>query len=129
MFTKKKYSKGQMKGKKTLNPFRLLLKMLKKLSFLYRSKILLFGYILLAIPVIAVCVAVIIVLKDVPKATVIGSNNFPQSSKIFAKNGTLLYTIYASKNQTFVPLGKVPKYLQEATISIEDKNFYKNVIS
>ena len=63
------------------------LKMLKKLSFLYRSKILLFGYILLAIPVIAVCVAVIIVLKDVPKATVIGSNNFPQSSKIFAKNG------------------------------------------
>lgn len=126
MFTKKKYSKGQMKGKKTRNPFRLMFKMLKKLSFLYRSKILILGYILLAIPIIAVAVAVSIVLKDVPKATVIGSNNFPQSSKIFAKDGTLLYTIYASKNQTFVPLGKVPKYLQEATIAIEDKNFYKH---
>jgi membrane peptidoglycan carboxypeptidase len=101
-------------------------KILKKPSILFKSKILLVSYVLLAIPVIAIIAALILVLKDVPRATVIGRNNFPQSSKIFAKDGTLLYTIYSSKNQTFVPLTKIPKYLQQATISIEDKNFYKH---
>lgn len=126
MFTKKQYAKAKMKAKKTKNPLRLLARMVKKLSFLYKSKLLLLGYIILAIPIIAVSVAVILVLKDVPKATVIGSNNFPQSSKIYARDGKLLYTIYSSKNQSFVPLNKIPKQLQHATISIEDKNFYNH---
>ena len=127
MYTKKKYSKAPMhKARRILYPFRMFGKILKKPSILFKSKILLVSYVLLAIPVIAIIAALILVLKDVPRATVIGRNNFPQSSKIFAKDGTLLYTIYSSKNQTFVPLTKIPKYLQQATISIEDKNFYKH---
>lgn len=127
MYTKKKYSKAPMhKAHRILYPFRMFGKILKKPSILFKSKILLVSYVLLAIPVIAIIAALILVLKDVPRATVIGRNNFPQSSKIFAKDGTLLYTIYSSKNQTFVPLTKIPKYLQQATISIEDKNFYKH---
>lgn len=117
MFTKKKYSKASMpKTKKSNNPFK---------AF-FKSKFLLVFYFFLTIFVIAVSAAVILVLKDVPKATIIGSNNFPQSSKIYAKNGKLLYTIYTSKNQSFVPIKNIPKYLQQATISIEDKNFYNH---
>ncbi|MDO8270085.1 MAG: PBP1A family penicillin-binding protein [Candidatus Levybacteria bacterium] len=127
MFTKKQYSKASMKQKKRiLYPFRVLIKVIKKPSLLFRNKFLLIAYFLLAIPVIGIAAAVILVLKDVPKATVIGRNNFPQSSKLYAKDGTLLYTIYASKNQSFVSLQKIPKNLQHATIAIEDKNFYKH---
>lgn len=66
------------------------------------------------------------VLKDIPTTATIGSRDFPQSSKIYDRNGKLLYTIYTSKNQTFVPLKRIPKSLQRATIAIEDKDFYKH---
>lgn len=52
------------------------------------------------------------------------SGNAPQSSQIFDRHGTLLYTIYASRNQTFVPLSIIPKNVQHATIAVEDKDFY-----
>lgn len=65
------------------------------------------------------------VLKDIPKVTSIASlDNSPQSSKIYDRNGELLYTIYAQRNQTFVPIDKIPKDIQLATIAIEDKDFY-----
>ncbi len=128
MYTKKKYTKKtpMRKFRFLLYPFAMFGKVIKRPSLLFRSKILLVSYVLLAIPIALFIAGVVLVLKDVPRATVIGRNNFPQSSKIFAKDGTLLYTIYSSKNQTFVPLEKIPKYLQQATISIEDKNFYKH---
>lgn len=127
MFTKKQYSKAKMPNtKRTLNPFRLILKVVKKPSLLFKSKWLLLSYTLISIPIIIIIVAVLLVLKDVPRATVIGSHNFPQSSKIMAKDGTLLYTIYASKNQSFVQLSKIPKNLQHASVAIEDKNFYNH---
>jgi penicillin-binding protein 1C len=83
------------------------------------------------IAVIVFAVAFIIfayfyVLKDIPTTATIGNRNFPQSSKIYDRNGKLLYTIYTSKNQTFVPLSKIPKNLQKATIAIEDKDFYNH---
>lgn len=128
MYAKKKYTKKppMKKFSSLLFPFRMLGKVVKKPSLLFKNKFLLLAYILIAIPLVAFIAGMVLVLKDVPRATVIGRNNFPQSSKIFAKDGTLLYTIYSSKNQTFVPLEKIPKHLQQATIAIEDKNFYKH---
>ena len=46
------------------------------------------------------------------------------STKILDRNGNLLYDIYASQNRTPVSITDAPTYLKEATISIEDKNFY-----
>lgn len=127
MFAKKKYSKAPKRGaKRILYPFRMFGKVLKKPSILVKNKYLLISYFLLAIPVLLITAAVILVLKDIPRATVIGRNNFPQSSKIFAKDGTLLYTIYAGRNQSFEPLSNIPKSLQQATVAIEDKNFYNH---
>lgn len=126
MFTKKKYAKANKHANRLLYPFRMFGKVLKKPSILFKNKYLLISYFLLAIPVAIIAASIILVLKDIPRATVIGSNNFPQSSKIFAKDGTLLYTIYTGRNQTFVPLSKIPKSLQQATVAIEDKNFYNH---
>ncbi|MBU2632794.1 penicillin-binding protein [Patescibacteria group bacterium] len=65
-------------------------------------------------------------IKDLPSPAKLTSPNTPQSIQIYDRNGELLYTIYRQKDQTFVPLNSIPKYLQQATISIEDKNFYKH---
>lgn len=96
----------------------------KKLRKIFKSKKVIALLIMLLIPVVVAAIAVAIVIKDIPKATVIGIQEFPQSSRIYDRNGNLLYTIYASRNQSFVPLNEIPKNLQKATISIEDKNFY-----
>jgi 1A family penicillin-binding protein len=46
------------------------------------------------------------------------------STKILDRNGRVLYDIYADQNRTPVELSEVPKYLRDATVAIEDKNFY-----
>ena len=48
------------------------------------------------------------------------------STKILDRNGSLLYDVYANQNRTPVELPDIPLYLRQATISIEDKNFYKH---
>jgi len=64
------------------------------------------------------------VLKDLPSPTRLSTTNLPQSTKIYDRRQRLLYTIYADKNQSFVPLSQIPLHLQHATIAIEDKDFY-----
>jgi penicillin-binding protein 1C len=66
------------------------------------------------------------ILKDLPSPTKLSSDQIPQSSQIFDRHGTLLYTIYGKHNQTFTPLNKIPKTVQQATIAIEDKDFYNH---
>ena len=48
------------------------------------------------------------------------------SSKIFDRNGNLLYKFYEEENRTWVTLDRIPKKFIEATISIEDKEFYRH---
>jgi len=67
-----------------------------------------------------------IILKDLPLPTKLSSINTPQSTQIFDRNNNLLYTIYTGKNQTFIPLSTIPKHMREATITIEDKDFYNH---
>ncbi|MBI2195973.1 MAG: penicillin-binding protein [Candidatus Levybacteria bacterium] len=66
------------------------------------------------------------IVRDIPSPTKLGSPSVPQATQIFDRNGKLLYSIYTSKNQTFIPLATIPKHMQQATISIEDRSFYKH---
>lgn len=66
------------------------------------------------------------VLKDLPSPIKLSSTNLPQSTQIFDRNGTLLYTIHGTKNQTFIPLSTIPRTVQNATIAIEDRDFYRH---
>lgn len=65
-------------------------------------------------------------LQSLPKPSQLSENLTPQTTKIYDRSGILLYQIYAQQNRTVVTLSDIPNYLQEATIAIEDKNFYKN---
>ncbi|HTK03490.1 MAG TPA: biosynthetic peptidoglycan transglycosylase, partial [Alphaproteobacteria bacterium] len=48
------------------------------------------------------------------------------STKILDRNGDALYDIYSDERRTPVDIKNVPVYLKQATIAIEDKNFYKH---
>ena len=48
------------------------------------------------------------------------------STKILDRNGKPLYDIYQNQRRTPVDIKEVPLYLRQATIAIEDKNFYKH---
>ncbi len=61
---------------------------------------------------------------ELPSPTDIGKLNYPLSTHMYDRNGKLLYEIYKDQNRTNVKLGELPKYVYEATIAIEDKNFY-----
>jgi len=54
------------------------------------------------------------------------TNSQPVSTKILDRNGKLIYEIYTDKRRSPVSLSDLPKYITEATISIEDKNFYSH---
>lgn len=64
------------------------------------------------------------ILRDLPSPTKLSSNQIPQSTQIFDRHDTLLYTVYGKRNQTFVPLTTIPNTVQKATIAIEDRSFY-----
>ena len=68
----------------------------------------------------------LIFLQNLPNPKELSLREISQTTKIYDRSGTLLYQIYANENRTLVPLNLVPKDLINATIAIEDKEFYKN---
>lgn len=68
----------------------------------------------------------LILYRDLPSPMRLSTRSNSYSTQIFDRNNKLLYTVYSSRNQTFVPLNKIPKSIQQATIAIEDRNFYEH---
>lgn len=48
------------------------------------------------------------------------------STQILDRNGVVLYDVYANQNRQPVEINDIPLYMRQATISIEDKNFYSH---
>lgn len=48
------------------------------------------------------------------------------STVILDRNGKVLYDLYNKENRIPLDLAEMPKYLQQATIAIEDKDFYRH---
>src|SRR5258706_12795337 len=46
------------------------------------------------------------------------------STQILDRNGQVLYDVFANQNRQPEAISDIPLYLRQATISIEDKNFY-----
>ena len=83
-------------------------------------------YLFWLLPVGLVLVSYIVILKDLPSPTKLGNYDIPVATKVYDRNGHLLYDIFADQNRSPIPLAHIPKYLQQATIAIEDKDFYKH---
>ncbi len=70
--------------------------------------------------------AVIFFGTQIPSPQDLATRDIASSTKIYDRNGELLYDIYQNQNRTPVKLTDVPQYVKQATISIEDKDFYKH---
>ncbi|PWU23287.1 penicillin-binding protein [Candidatus Cerribacteria bacterium 'Amazon FNV 2010 28 9'] len=64
------------------------------------------------------------ILKDLPTPTDLVNHHAQVTTKIYDRNHNLLYKIYKNQNRSLVTLSDVPQYFLDATISIEDKEFY-----
>ena len=71
-----------------------------------------------------VLASVALVIVSLPSPRRLSTFPYPASTLIYDRNGKLLYEIYSEKNRVPVKLEEVPEYLIQATLSIEDKNFY-----
>lgn len=65
-------------------------------------------------------------LKALPNPRLLTARDIDVTTKIFDRNGVLLYEIYADENRTPVKLSDIPDTVKHATIAIEDKDFYRH---
>lgn len=61
-----------------------------------------------------------------PLPTNLSTSQFPVSTKIFDRNGELIFEIYTDKRRSPVELEDLPDYVKESTIAIEDQDFYRH---
>ena len=63
--------------------------------------------------------------KDLPQPDkIVRREGF--ATKIYDRNGELLYDVFADQRRTPVSLDNIPEHLKNATVAIEDKNFYRH---
>lgn len=61
-----------------------------------------------------------------PSPQQLGSRNPEVSTKIYDRNGNLLYKIYKDENRTIIPLSQIPNHVLLATLAAEDAEFYSH---
>lgn len=66
------------------------------------------------------------VFKDLPSPKELTTRQIDVSTKIYDRNGNLLYTIYKDKNRTPVKLQEIPQNVKLATLAAEDAEFYQH---
>lgn len=66
------------------------------------------------------------ILRDLPSPAKLSNYDIPLATKIYDRKGILLFDIFVGQNRSTVPLSDIPKVVRNATIAIEDKNFYKH---
>lgn len=67
------------------------------------------------------------ILKDLPGPDKLMTRDQVVSTKIYDRQGRLLFTIFnGNQNRTLIKLEDIPDFVKQATIAIEDKDFYKH---
>ena len=93
---------------------------LKKLLF----QVVIYGFIFC---LLAGTVTILWLSKDLPNPNQLIDREVAQSTKIYDRSGeNIIYEISGEEKRTLVKLDDLPDYVKNATIAIEDKNFYKH---
>jgi penicillin-binding protein 1C len=87
---------------------------------------LLLGFIVLVAAFILVSAVTILAFsKNLPTREQILNREVTQSTKIYDRTGEiLLYEISGGERRTVVSLDQIPQFVQDATLAMEDQNFY-----
>lgn len=108
--------------KKNYTPIKI--KKQQSINFIVKLKYFFYGIIFASL--IFFTYQTYIFLKSLPSPKNIGKINYQLSTHIYDRNGKILYEIYRDQNRTPISLSQLPKYVIQATIAIEDKDFYNH---
>lgn len=85
------------------------------------------GLSLAAALIVILFVATLWISRDLPSPNQLINREIAQSTKIYDRTGqNILYEISGDVRRTLVPLKDIPDRVKQATIAIEDKNFYNH---
>jgi len=91
------------------------------------NRLISFGFISGLILFIFGSLYVIWVSRDLPNPNELINRQIAQSTKIYDRTGEhILYEISGDEKRTLVSLDEIPDIVKQATIAIEDKNFYEH---
>jgi 1A family penicillin-binding protein len=96
-----------------------------KPSFLYKMRFLVLGIVMSCVFIFFPLLGMLFV-SELPDPANLSITYAPKTTKIYDRNNVLLYEIYANQNRTVVSLNDIPLQLKQATIAIEDKDFYEH---
>src|SRR5262249_16535595 len=80
---------------------------------------------IIAVGIALTALLFLIVSRDLPDPNRLIGRQVPESTKIYARDGTtLLYEVHGEVRRTLIPFDQMNNNVRQATIAIEDKNFY-----
>lgn len=65
-------------------------------------------------------------LQDLPRPNQLTQQDQFVTTRIMSRDGQVLFRVYEDENRTLVTLDQIPSHLINATIAVEDKNFYSH---
>ncbi len=117
-----KKGKGKTRSPKSVFPYKGKTRKFKK-----------FLYIVVGVFFFLGCLALIIggvylknLQNSLPSPDELVERTSDQSTKIYDRNGVLLYTIYGNQNREFVSIENIPEYTKWALLAAEDIEFYQH---
>lgn len=66
-------------------------------------------------------------LGQLPNPQSLSYMKFPATTKFFDRDGKLLYELYAEIDRQPIPLAEIPQHVIDATLAIEDQEFYHHL--
>lgn len=75
---------------------------------------------------VAIPISLYIFFSTLPDPRTLAVREIPLTTKIYDRNGTLLYQFYNNENRSLIALSDLPAYVASATIAVEDQNFYRH---
>lgn len=98
----------------------------KRFRFPKKLKIVLLSFVFI-IFIISYTFFILTAAYELPTPERLNYSNKPLTTEFYDRNGTLLYRFYDGGNRSLVKLSDIPKDLIQATVAIEDQNFYHHI--
>jgi 1A family penicillin-binding protein len=101
-------------------------KLKKRFPWLTRKFTLTWLFRLTTAGVLAIALLFMYYSASLPDPNKLLERSVAESTKIFDRDGGLLYEVHGEFKRTLIPLDQIPKTAQQAAIAVEDKDFYKH---
>lgn len=97
------------------------------LSFIFNKKTIATVFIMGLILGIILLIFILVISRDLPNPNQLIEREIAQSTTIYDRTGeNILYEFHGEEKRTLINLDEIPDHAKQATIAIEDKNFYKH---